>query len=493
MCAFFRSLWVVLIILMTSCSALVGSQGPSIVTHPDQVNLGIIATDTPTGTQITVTNTGTREAVFSNVVWLSDTAWSFSSEPSMTIPAQSDPVPLELSLETTTNGFHSDMIRFEWYDAGRVHEHRIGFRALVDTPTVMTSRSRLDFGPVDSGAFHMMQLVVTATGVIDADIDSIELLDTSGVFSFTASPVLQNLPSTISPGQDEIISVRAELGISDNPTPTASTLVITFDGGQQRQVALVVNDCLQTTSDRWDQDGDGYSVCSGDCDDSVVNINPGAIDVFDGLDNDCDGVVQDNALSVDNDGDGFCEHPVVCADGTDPGDCHDLADTAYPGATEVVDGLDNNCDGLTDENSSVSDDDGDGVTELDGDCDDALDTIHPGALEARNGVDDNCDTRIDEDIAYFDEDGDGFPSEAGDCDDTNPQIHPHQPEICDDGVDNNCDNLIDLDDPHSCSAASSVAIAGGCVVARPMVTRSANMQTVYLFLLCLVVVKRRKD
>jgi len=105
--------------------------------------------------------------------------------------------------------------------------------------------------------------------------------------------------------------------------------------------------------------------------------------------------------------------------------------------------------------------DGDGYTFLNGDCDDLDPDRHPGREELCNELDDNCDGVIDEDTAidattwYDDSDGDGYgrPASAetgcsppadtvptsGDCDDEDPLANPGEEEVCEDGVDNDCD------------------------------------------------------
>ena len=75
------------------------------------------------------------------------------------------------------------------------------------------------------------------------------------------------------------------------------------------------------------------------------------------------------------------------------------------------------------------------------DCHDQDRTIYPGAIELCDGSDNDCNGEIDE---GFDQDQDGFSScFDGDCDDTNPDTYPGAPEICNDGIDNNCDGEVD--------------------------------------------------
>src|SRR5678815_4016003 len=102
------------------------------------------------------------------------------------------------------------------------------------------------------------------------------------------------------------------------------------------------------------------------------------------------------------------------------GDCHDNDPEVYPGAIEVPDGVDQDCDGIVDEGTIYYDDDGDGFPEAGGDCDDANAAISPAAAEVCNGVDDDCDGTIDDGLPCRDDDGDGFTELAGDCNDADP-------------------------------------------------------------------------
>ena len=135
----------------------------------------------------------------------------------------------------------------------------------------------------------------------------------------------------------------------------------------------------------------------------------------------------------DTDGDGW---------GVADGDCDDNASTTYPFALEILDGLDTDCDGVVDDNTDTFDDDGDGMTEADGDCDDANANTYPGAPERVDSEDNDCDDVVDNDTTVGDDDGDGFSESDNDCDDSDAAISPLATEICD-GYDNDCDGLKD--------------------------------------------------
>ncbi|MBN2800350.1 MAG: hypothetical protein JXX28_14515 [Deltaproteobacteria bacterium] len=221
-----------------------------------------------------------------------------------------------------------------------------------------------------------------------------------------------------------------------------------------------------------DADGDGVPACE-ECDDGDAAVHPGAEEVCDGVDNDCNGLVDDDPSDVtryyaDIDGDGFagdriwvdaCEAPEGYLDAVT--DCDDFHAESHPGAEEACDGLDNDCDGVVP--GGEADADGDGFMGCEGDCDDGDARRTPTAVEVCDGVDNNCDElvdmgAVDASLWFADADADGY-GDAGaatraceapqgavaddsDCDDLDAGVHPGAAEVCD-GVDQDCDGSVD--------------------------------------------------
>jgi hypothetical protein len=314
-----------------------------------------------------------------------------------------------------------------------------------------------------------------------------------------------------------------------------------------------------------DADQDGFPETT-DCNDKDPSIHPDSLEMCDGIDNNCNAEIdEDTAFDAplwyeDKDGDGFGD-PLVTAPGCEPPlgfvgiqtDCDDTDGSAFPAAIEMCDTVDNDCDGTIDEGTAYDagtwyrdqdldgfgsffdqirsceqpegyvcvtdvsvdpcsdncDNDLDGLTDLDDpdctgfqleywadystedwvntevrywdynsdgsedfDCNDTNDAFSPGVEEQcdDNGMDENCDGLIDDEDedavgrvpwnADVDNDGYGDPATTmeacdqpggmvandGDCNDGEPLVNPDNAEVCGDGIDNDCDGGIDEED-----------------------------------------------
>jgi len=276
-----------------------------------------------------------------------------------------------------------------------------------------------------------------------------------------------------------------------------------------------------------DQDDDGYgpdektkclcaadkdfpTAVSGDCDDGDMDVNPEAEEACNGKDDDCDGATDEEdaqgcqAFYADQDDDGYGtidDSQCLCApegvySTAIPFDCNDQNNLVNPDADEACNGIDDDCDGSTDEEGAKGcqdffldhDQDGYGLA-LDSkclcapqgdytatqkwDCNDNDSGVNPAADETCNEKDDDCDGATDEEGAtgcalfYPDLDDDGYgPDEnekclcapndshstqdSGDCDDEDADVNPAANEACN-GKDDDCDGATDEEDALGCS------------------------------------------
>ena len=218
-----------------------------------------------------------------------------------------------------------------------------------------------------------------------------------------------------------------------------------------------VRDCMDS-----DDDDDGDPDVT-DCQDTNASVFHGQAEACDGLDNNCNALIDEGFLDSDGDDLADCEDTDDDNDGDpDASDCDDLNAAVNHGATEVCNGIDDDCSGEVDE--GFPDGNGNGVpdcAEADGDQDGDPDSsdcapqdpaVFHGATEQCNGVDDNCDGSADEGFGDYDvdgvadcvdgdDDGDGD-DDVSDCAPLNAAIHHGAAETCD-GVDQDCDAQTD--------------------------------------------------
>jgi len=192
------------------------------------------------------------------------------------------------------------------------------------------------------------------------------------------------------------------------------------------------DDCDGSIDEDFDVDADGYTTCSGDCDDTNALINPDALELCNGVDDDCDTAIDE-------------EDSVDCVSFY-----RDDDDDGY---------------GVTGDSRCLCSPSDPYTTTYDGDCDDSDPVVNPGAVEFCNGVDDDCDSQTDEpgsgdcSLYYLDNDDDGYgldgddqclcspsgsytASTGSDCDDGDPDVNPAAAEVCD-GADNDCNGVTD--------------------------------------------------
>ncbi|MCP4809296.1 MAG: hypothetical protein GY913_12040 [Proteobacteria bacterium] len=237
---------------------------------------------------------------------------------------------------------------------------------------------------------------------------------------------------------------------------------------------------------------DGYVGNTADCDDTDGAVYPGQVETCNELDDNCDGQIDEGVQETfyeDADADGYgtettvdaCEVPAGYA--AEDGDCDDAEAAVNPGAVEVCNGIDDDCDGDADTDATDAttwwvDADGDGhggssfsytqceapsgTVDNSDDCDDLDADVSPDGTEVCNDVDDDCNGSIDDnatdwDTWYADSDSDGYGDASSttedcdepsgytdddtDCDDTDSAVYPGAPEVPADGTDQSCDGV----------------------------------------------------
>ena len=333
-----------------------------------------------------------------------------------------------------------------------------------------------------SGYACQEQECVASEGAFADAIDASELADTTASGDVAGAEDTSEAINDVAP---EVPFVTQEDGDGDGAVDEEDNCPDLYNPSQ----ADFDNDDIGDLCDP-DDDNDGDPDAT-DCHHHDPGIGAKAIEACDGIDNNCDGIVDEAGatgcfeafLDADFDGHGDPKKNVCVCSFPSPGaslqadDCDDTNPQTNPAAMEVCDGKDNNCNGQLDEGAGAGcvmaypDLDNDGFGNLDGavcvceplgaglaaqpgDCNDANPSIQPTMLENCDDVDNNCDGIVDEQCNV---DGDGYctsnmgvngtpaicPQGGGDCDDTNAEVNPSMVEKGFDGLDNDCNGIID--------------------------------------------------
>lgn len=267
-----------------------------------------------------------------------------------------------------------------------------------------------------------------------------------------------------------------------------------LDGFGNTDTSLVISVCIVPG---------GYVRNADDCDDTNPVVNPAAQEACDHLDQDCDTNIDEGfdtdkdgvkvcGSVIDTED---CDAPPYPESCISQGDCDDTDPAKSPLVSEQCDDLDQDCDGIKDEDLPLyiyyRDKDNDGFVncvdttlacrqpsgflpeepdgEVDSDCNDSRADIFPGATEICDGFDQDCNNIVDD---GFDADGDKITrcdsfNNPIDCDDQNPRSAPGFPEVCD-LADNDCDEEIDEGFSGTDSSDCEVkGIAGGLAALGP--------------------------
>lgn len=371
-----------------------------------------------------------------------------------------------------------------------------------------------DTSPTSADGTQLSSVCLGSSSIIQQftiqNTGNTDLILPVGSFAFTGANAANFSTSGIVLPKTIAANSSTTFNVVFNPLTVGSnnaTIQITSDDCDESVYAFALNALVTPPTQYYtDTDGDGFgssldagiSSCSpvggyvvnnGDCNDDNASIFPGSTEICDGIDNDCDVAIDEGLVTInyytdaDNDGYGagllgaFCAAPIGAV--ALSGDCNDSNSAIRPGAIEICNTVDDDCDTQIDEGLPIaayySDVDGDGYGQtligsfcspppnaslLSGDCNDSNNLINPSRIEICNTLDDDCDTQIDEGLVttayYFDGDGDGYGANllgsfcsppangvvnSGDCNDNNASVNPAVAELCN-LIDDDCDGLL---------------------------------------------------
>ena len=263
---------------------------------------------------------------------------------------------------------HDDWMEL-WVNGVNVFEHR---GCCDEHPDVWEG----DLGPSSTIEFKVTEFYGDAYGAIDLELMSADItkptITPSGsvnicsgdIITLTSSAATGNTWSTGDTTQSITVNTAGNYSVtvtgSAGCTAQSDTVNITVhpqqiwyrdaDGDGYGNPAISITACTVPV---------GYVANNTDCNDRKATVYPGAPELCDGLDNNCNGQIDEGVGTPwyrDADGDGYgnaalsiiaCKRPAGYV--ANKRDCDDNDNTVYPGAPELCDGKDNNCNGTIDE------------------------------------------------------------------------------------------------------------------------------------------------
>lgn len=330
----------------------------------------------------------------------------------------------------------------------------------VETPTPAVA----DTTPIaDTPAPEIMETPVQATPISEDEETAIPGVESTPEAS-TATPPIEETPAETSPTPPVVV----------DPTPPVE------DGDD---VSTPSPAPTEPPGEEWvevDTDEDGFLVSEGDCVEGDATTYPGAVELQDWVDNDCNGVADDgcnNACQWDyesyHSGQGYCRDDLYtfwASGNTDMSwectgdtwyvqldadkdsydssrDCNDAKASIYPGAPELMNWVDDDCNGLVDDGCNVSCNwDYVSVDQSSGtQCRDDLYTFWASGNTNLTWECTGDTWRVEVDV-----DGDGYVASTGDCSEGDPDSYPGAPEL-QDWIDNDCDGVDDDGCNSSCN------------------------------------------